>query len=188
MNTITINKRAYKILPMRADEQAQLGLELLPLVTGPIGSLLRSKDINISSIMLQLDDGGFENMEEAELFKIVAVFMDLIPQIDMKTMFRLFLQALESVSCIDGKLSDEPTRDIYFQQNPEDYYPVCIWALWRNTQSFLVGAIPGIKEIFLGSEQSPLPAQSQMNGPSNGSSRPSTRQGSAPMQTLRKSE
>lgn len=188
MNTITINERVYRIQPMRADEKAALGLDLLPVVAGPIGQILRSKEVNIAELMQKFEGGKMKEgvMDDAEIMKVLAVFIDLIPILPMDTVKDLFFRALMSVSCIDGNLSDEPTRDIYFGQHEGDYYPVCLWALWENTKGFLVGSIPGMKGIFLGSVAKQSESPSPTNGPSSGSSRPSTRRDSAPSPMLKR--
>lgn len=183
---ITINTRAYKINPMRADEKAALGLDLLPVLAGPVGQILRSKDIDVSGLMKIVESKGKidEQLGGDELIKMVAAFIDIVPQLNMKVVWDLFSRSISSVNCIDGKLSDEPTRDVYFNQYPEDYYAVCIWSLWENTRGFLVGSIPGLKEIFRGSAAVPSESISPENGKSTGSSHQSIKPDSVHIPTL----
>lgn len=185
---VTISGERYGLFHMRADEAAALGLQVAAIIAKPLSKILGSDDTSIAQALKEYQSEGEDSVDEGSIMKIVSLFLGVLPDMDMERVSSIFRQVMKlSVSHSDGKFEDDDIRDTHFQNHRGNYYPVAIWAVWENCKDFLLGAIPGLKGIFLKS-QDPLDSQSQsQRGESLNTSSPnSTNRDCVPMPTLRK--
>lgn len=187
MKKIIINGRQYGLQPLMADDQFDLGMDLLPLVASPISDVLGNPNISIASILQAAADKSKEaESDDSTLMSLVPILLSSVSKIDMPKFKDLLRRAILSVTTDSGNLSNGDIRMAHFQQCPGDYMPVAIWALWGNTKDFLSGAIPGMKEVFLGSAGLNSASTSPMSGNVNTPSAESLKPDIAPIPTLKR--
>jgi hypothetical protein len=155
---VTIDGRFYRLERMGVLEAGPFGLEVVSIIS----ELLKTVMIDTSGVIEELlssIDNDMLDLDENTIKKLLALFMDILPRLDMNVISKLMSQAIRTVNCQDGKLSEEFILETWFQKFPGDYYPIGLWAIWENSKHFLLGAGGGLKEVFLGSNVKVSPSQ-----------------------------
>lgn len=144
MKDTKVNGRSYRLDELDIFEKSEIGMEVVSAIGPVVNKFMTGMNIDVNELKK-----GSDMSEDAQT-SLLAVFMSALPTLDMKKINEVFKTVIGNVSCQEGKLSDPFIRETWFQKNSGDFYAVALWATWNSCSDFLVGALPGIQEVFLG--------------------------------------
>jgi hypothetical protein len=157
---LKIDGRQYDLRKMPPIDAAPFGLKVVkvfskalsnPAAVQALDSLKKiTGNKSLGNLAATAEKDNDISVAPAEVFALGLSLISVLSELDDKELSNIFKTALNSDVFVGGedRLSEEDVFHKHFQQFPQDYYPVAVWATWNHVKDFFVGIGGGMKSVF----------------------------------------